>query len=274
MITSGRGGSLAWHLGTGVGGGKRPATRYKAVVDLISDVHHAWRQLIADRSLDGAGTVRAVAVAEIRPMDQQSALAEVRELCIELLGERVGQQMAALAHPGFVLKRAGPDTPPTGRKCTIICADPAHAVETAAPPQAEILSMVGLHAAPIITLPSVSGEYSTGDPVLEKFDYRAEPGYDEDHWESPTERFVQGPLREEWHYYCRDRQGFVLGDSQVFGWPHIDSWIGMRADGYEHLLTLSGDLWNDNGFERVMVPSSALQTGKFTNAVCEQDGLH
>ncbi|MEU7864204.1 hypothetical protein [Nonomuraea sp. NPDC049141] len=38
-----RGGSLAWHLGTGAGGGKRPATRDKAVIDLISDVHHAWR---------------------------------------------------------------------------------------------------------------------------------------------------------------------------------------------------------------------------------------
>ena len=159
-------------------------------------------------------------------------------------------------------------------ECTIICADPAHAVETPAPPQEEILTMVGLHVAPIITLPSVSGEYGTGDPVLETFDYRAEPGYDEDHWESSTERFVQGPLGEEWHYYCRDRQGFLPGDSQAFGWPHIDSWIGMRADGYEHLLTLSGDLWNDNGFERVMVPPSALQTGKFTNAVCEQDGLH
>ncbi|MEZ0070818.1 hypothetical protein [Planotetraspora sp. GP83] len=37
-----RGGSLAWHLGTGAGGGKRPATRDKAVTDLIYDVKHAW----------------------------------------------------------------------------------------------------------------------------------------------------------------------------------------------------------------------------------------
>ncbi|MFG1685262.1 DUF1963 domain-containing protein [Nonomuraea sp. NPDC049269] len=268
-------------------------------------------------------------------MDQQSTLAEVRELCIQLLGERLGQQMAALAQPGFVLKPSSPDMLPAGRsraggpallepgtpwpqatdgaplslfavldtdelapslgdrlparlglvnvfkavrwgidECTIICADPAHAVETPTPARGEVLTMVELHAAPIITLPSVSGEYGTGDPVLETFDYRAEPGYDEDHWESPTERFVQGPLREEWHYYCRDRQGFAPGDSQVFGWPHIDSWIGMRADGYHHFLTLSGDLWNDNGFERVMVPPGALQTGKFTNVVCEQDGLH
>ncbi|MFI6909784.1 hypothetical protein ACIBKY_51575 [Nonomuraea sp. NPDC050394] len=39
-----RGGSLAWHLGTGVkGGGTRAATRDKAVTNLISDVHHSWR---------------------------------------------------------------------------------------------------------------------------------------------------------------------------------------------------------------------------------------
>ncbi|MFI9553169.1 hypothetical protein [Nonomuraea endophytica] len=39
-----RGGSLAWHLGTGTkGGGRRAATREAAVTNLISDVHHAWR---------------------------------------------------------------------------------------------------------------------------------------------------------------------------------------------------------------------------------------
>lgn len=39
-----RGGSLAWHLGAGVGGaGKRPPTRDKAVIDLIADVQHSWR---------------------------------------------------------------------------------------------------------------------------------------------------------------------------------------------------------------------------------------
>lgn len=262
-------------------------------------------------------------------------MAEIRELCIELLGERLGPQMAALAQPGFTLKPASPERPPTGRcqaggaallepgtpwpqatagtplslfavldtdelapwlrdqlptrlglvnvfsavgsdtdECTIVCADPARAVEVPAPPSAETLSVVRLHAAPVMTLPAVSGEYDTGDPVLETFDYRAEPDFDEDHWESPAERFVQGPLREEWHFYCRDEQGFALGDSQAFGWPHIDSWIGMRADGYAHLLTLSGDLWDDNGFERVMVPPSALRTGTFTNVVREQDGLH
>ncbi|MEO3874652.1 DUF1963 domain-containing protein [Nonomuraea sp. B12E4] len=267
-------------------------------------------------------------------MDQQNTLAEIRDLCIELLGERLGRQMAALAQPGFVLKPAGPDMPPTGRsraggpallepgtlwpqamdgaplslvavldtdalapslgdrlparlglvnvfkavrrgidECTIICADPAHAVETPPPARGDVLTMVELHAAPIITLPSVSGEYDEGDPVLRTFDYRAEPDYDEDHGESPAERFVQGPLREAWTIYCQDRQGFSPGDSQAFGWPHIDSWAGMRADGYEHLLTLSGDVWDENGFERVMVPRGALETGELTATVCEQDGL-
>lgn len=189
-------------------------------------------------------------------MDQESATAEIRELCIELLGERLGPKMAALAQPGFALKSASPDKPPTGRcqaggaallepetpwpqttagtplslfavldtdelapwlgnqlptrlglvnvfsavgsvseECTIVCADPARAVEVPVPPPAEALSMVRLHAAPIMTLPAVSGEYDTGDPVLKTFDYRAEPDFDEDHWESPVERFVQGPLR-------------------------------------------------------------------------------
>ncbi|MFD0903994.1 DUF1963 domain-containing protein [Actinomadura sediminis] len=158
-------------------------------------------------------------------------------------------------------------------ECTIVCADPARAVEVPTPSPAEILREVRLHAAPIMTLP-VSGEYDTGDPVLKTFDYRAEPDFDEDHWESPVERFVQGPLRREWHLYSREEQRFTPGDSQAFGWPYIDSWVGKRTDGYEHLLTLSGDLWDDNGFERVMIPPGALRTGDFTDAVCEQDGLH
>ncbi|GAA4512637.1 hypothetical protein GCM10023191_078670 [Actinoallomurus oryzae] len=159
-------------------------------------------------------------------------------------------------------------------ECKIVCADPERAVEVAVSPPAKALSPVRLHAAPIVTLPAVSGEHDEVDPVLKTFDYRAEPDFDEDHWESPAARFVQSPLREEWHFYCRDEQGFTLGDSQAFGWPHIDSWTGMRADGYAHLLTLGGDLWDDNGFQRVMVPPSALRTGRFTNVVLEQDGLH
>ncbi|MEO3892187.1 hypothetical protein [Nonomuraea sp. B5E05] len=38
-----RSGTTAWHLGKGAGGGTRPATRDKAVIDLIADAHHAWR---------------------------------------------------------------------------------------------------------------------------------------------------------------------------------------------------------------------------------------
>ncbi|GAA1664692.1 hypothetical protein GCM10009733_072960 [Nonomuraea maheshkhaliensis] len=264
-------------------------------------------------------------------MHQESAIADIRELCTELPGERLGPKMAALAQPGLALKPAGPDKPPTGRcragapallepaadhdsdlaqpvrrarsrrtgplsrrasahparpvnvfsavgsvseECTIICADPACAVDVPVPPPGDALSTVRLHAVPIMTLPAVSGEFATGDPILEAFDYRAEPDFHEDHWESSVERYVQGPLREEWRFYCQDEQGFTLGDSQAFGWPHIDSSIGMRADGYAHLLTLSGDLWDGNGVERVMVPPSAVRIGRFTDVICEMDGLH
>ncbi|GLX02940.1 hypothetical protein [Microtetraspora sp. NBRC 16547] len=43
-----RGGSPAWHLGTGT----RPATRQAAVTDLISAVHHAWRNMREQQQRD------------------------------------------------------------------------------------------------------------------------------------------------------------------------------------------------------------------------------
>src|SRR3954452_22139775 len=42
-------------------------------------------------------------------MNYQAAFAEIRELCIEHLCERVGSQLADLAKPGFVLESADKD---------------------------------------------------------------------------------------------------------------------------------------------------------------------
>lgn len=158
-------------------------------------------------------------------------------------------------------------------ECTIVLADPARAVEVPVPVNAKALPLVRLHAAPIVTLPSVSGEDL--DPVVETLDFSAElPEFDDSCWISPAAQFVQEPLWSEWPSFCRTEQGFTPGGSQAFGWPHIDGAIGVRADGYTHLLTLSGDVWDDNGFERVMVPADALRSGRSANAVLESDGLH
>jgi hypothetical protein len=46
-----RGGTTAWHLDKGAGG-SRPATRKAAVVDLIADVHHIWREQQDQRKAD------------------------------------------------------------------------------------------------------------------------------------------------------------------------------------------------------------------------------
>ncbi|GAA2117768.1 DUF1963 domain-containing protein [Actinomadura alba] len=298
-------------------------------------------------------------------MDYESSLAEIRELCLEHLGERLGPQMAALAKRGVVLKPATDEAPPTGRcqargaallepgtpwpenrvgvplspvavldtdefvpwlgdelpsrlglvnifsvepdpqydgdprytetleryrkwgdrcdtdlDCQIILADPECAVEVPAPPPASTFERRPLHAAPVITLPSVAGEMA--DPVLKTFDYRAEPEFDEDDWLPPRERFIQEPFREVWYDYCRSRQGFRNEEGwfrpdQAFGWPYIDSWLmEEKEEEYTHLLTLSGDvLWPyGDGFGRVMVPASALSTGEFANVAYETDGLH
>ncbi|MEU9114592.1 DUF1963 domain-containing protein [Streptomyces sp. NPDC048483] len=48
-------------------------------------------------------------------MDYESALADLRRLAVEHVGEHLGPQLAALARRGFMLKPASDDAPPTGR---------------------------------------------------------------------------------------------------------------------------------------------------------------
>lgn len=300
-------------------------------------------------------------------MSYEGELAAIRELCLEHMGERLGQKVAALAKRGFMLKPASDDAPPTGRcqargpallepgtpwpenragvpltvvavldtdalapwlgdelparlglvnvfhlepdpryaedsrfaetlgryqkwsrrfdadlDCQIVLADPAHAVEVPAPAPASTFEPRRLHAAPVITLPSVDGEMV--DPVLKTLDYRSEPEFDDDDWQPPAERFVQEPLRGVWRDHCRitlglgreDEEGWFRVD-QAFGWPYIDAWLmDTKNEEYTHILTLSGDvLWpHGDGIHRIMAPVSALQTGDFANVVYETDGLH
>jgi hypothetical protein len=159
-------------------------------------------------------------------------------------------------------------------ECQILLADPARAIEVEAPQPAQVLDSQPLHAAPIITLPSLLGE--SNDPILKRFDFRALPDFDDDGGERglrPDERFG-----EAWSDYCWARLGFQPGDAQAFGWPFIDQWVGMREEDHAHLLTLPDRLWDaedhDGGFERVMTSSDGLRTGRFTSVTCEQDGFH
>ncbi|MEV5988472.1 DUF1963 domain-containing protein [Streptomyces sp. NPDC052051] len=168
----------------------------------------------------------------------------------------------------------------TDLDCQIVLADPARAVEVSAPAPARTFERRLLHAAPVITLPSVDGELV--DPVLETLDYRIEPEFDDDDWQPPAERFVQEPFRGVWWDHCRTVlrlgcEGRWFRAAQAFGWPYIDTWLMDKKDEeYTHLLTLPGDILGprEDGVHRVMVPASALRTGDFTDVVYEIDGLH
>lgn len=153
--------------------------------------------------------------------------------------------------------------------CRIVLADPSRAVEIPAPPPAHILKEIGLHAAPIITLPSVAEE--SNDPVLKAFHFAAVPDLSEDERGLPADK----RFGEIWDSYCTKRMGYWPGQTQAFGWPFIDQWVGKREEDYAHLLTVSGDLWDDEaGFERIMVSQDDLRTGTFVSVAYEQDGLH
>ncbi|MFI7704310.1 DUF1963 domain-containing protein [Nonomuraea sp. NPDC049480] len=155
--------------------------------------------------------------------------------------------------------------------CQIVTADPARAVGTPSPPAAPAFNdHVLLGADPIVTLPAMSGD--RGDPILETLDFRDEPGYDTDSPYTPDHiRFVMEPFGGAWEAYCEEAFGFQLGEAQAFGWPHIHQGISDRAKGYSHLATISNLLWGGDGLTRVMVPTEALRTGKFTNVEHESD---
>ncbi|WP_233256905.1 DUF1963 domain-containing protein [Promicromonospora sp. AC04] len=155
----------------------------------------------------------------------------------------------------------------------IVLADPARAIEVAAPEPAQVLDRQPLNATPIVTLPSLVGE--SYDPILKSFDFRALPDLDDGDGRGlrSHERFA-----EAWVDYCWEKFRCRPGDAQAFGWPYIDQWVGRRDDDYAHLLTLPDHLWDaedhDGGFERVMVSPDDLRAGRFTGVGYEQDGLH
>lgn len=114
----------------------------------------------------------------------------------------------------------------------------------------------------------------SNDPILKTFDFRALPDFDDD------ERMLGPDVRfgGVWNEFCSEKLGYRPGNAHAFGWPLIDQWVGRPEEDYAHLLTLPGRLLDDDdhdcGFERVMVSPDDLQTGSFTSATYEQDGLH
>lgn len=156
-------------------------------------------------------------------------------------------------------------------ECQIVLADPSRAIEIVAPLPGRTLSQQSLNAAPIVTLPSFVEEAQ--DPSLRAFEFHALPDFDGNGGALPSDM----RLGKAWVDFCRTRLGYRPGDTQAFGWPFIDQWVGKREEDYVHLLTLPGHLWggdHDGGFERIMVSPDDLRIGGFTSATYEQDGLH
>ncbi|MFF0445533.1 DUF1963 domain-containing protein [Streptomyces sp. NPDC004609] len=157
------------------------------------------------------------------------------------------------------------------RLCRVVPADPLRAVEAETPPGALVFDRTPLHAAPVVTLPSMNN----GDEVYDNLDYGdASEALDP----FGPALYVMYSLDEDEEIrllYAKEglERGPVCTD-QFFGWPW---WIDHTPKNtrHKHLLTLGGKelwSWGDGGYLHFLIEPEALRNGDFSQVVAEPDG--
>jgi hypothetical protein len=141
--------------------------------------------------------------------------------------------------------------------CRVIPADPARAVETAAPEPARSYPAIPVHAAEVTMLPDC---WDIEDDDLELDG--------DEHWGAPSLLLDA----------MEGLDGNTAGHHCAFGWPdtsYASQVTGRDADGPEvHLLQLAEDSelgwgWGDAGTLYVMIPAKAFAAGDFRQARAE-----
>lgn len=161
------------------------------------------------------------------------------------------------------------------RCCRIIPADPARAIERAAPAPASIHAPEPFSAVPVVTLPSMRGV--SYDPVLDTVDYGGETE-DSLHYRSMPGWAASDRLGDPWLEFCEREQGLYqyegvsFSPDQAFGWPHLENSFPQLEEPYRHLITIGHHDLGDGGYVHFILPPKAFRDGDYEQAVALFEG--
>ncbi|MEU0530872.1 DUF1963 domain-containing protein [Amycolatopsis tolypomycina] len=177
---------------------------------------------------------------------------------------------------GYVLEGAPLRDFESPRFCRIIPADPALAIEEAAPAPASIHAPEPFYAVPVVTLPSMQGV--SYDPVLDTVDYGGETE-DSLHYRSMPGWLAADRLGDRWLEFCERAQGLYryegvrFSPDQAFGWPHLENSFSQLKEPYRHLITIGHHDLGDGGYVHFVLPPEAFRDGDYEQAIALYEGF-
>ncbi|MFF1611939.1 DUF1963 domain-containing protein [Amycolatopsis sp. NPDC058278] len=177
---------------------------------------------------------------------------------------------------GYVLEGAPLLDLDDPRCCRIIPADPALAIEEAAPAPASIHAPEPFYAVPVVTLPSMHGV--SYDPILDTVDYGGETE-DSLYYRSAPGWLASDRLGDPWLEFCEREQGLYkyedvfFSPDQAFGWPHLENSFTQLKEPYRHLITIGHHDLGDGGYVHFILPPKAFRDGDYEQAVALFEGF-
>ena len=177
---------------------------------------------------------------------------------------------------GYVLEGAPLRDLDDPRFCRIIPADPALAIEEAAPAPAAIHAPEPFYAVPVVTLPSMHGV--SYDPILDTVDYGGETE-DSIYYRSAPGWLASDRLGDPWLEFCEREQGLYkyedvfFSPDQAFGWPNLENSFPQLKEPYRHLVTIGHHDLGDGGYVHFILPPKAFRDGDYEQAVALFEGF-